>query len=162
MRELRLIEPCTLGHLLEVCMNLPADERRQFQSLALRVYDGPTVAAALLLSPGPKFAIVTPEDSALAVTGATEERQGVWRTWFLATDKAWTGYGEAVTGIAQGLLEMMFADYGAHRIEVVCRADRVRARRWYEKHLGLSFEGVLRHYGADKSDFALYSYTRTS
>lgn len=161
MKMLKIEEPVHLGHLLEVCINLPVDERKQFEALSLASYDGPSAAAALLMSPGPKFAVVTEEDQCIVVTGATFERQGVWRVWFLATHTAWDSYGEEVTNISTGLMQMMFEDFGAHRLEVVCKADRAKARRWYERHLGLSFEGVLRAYGADKSDFALYSYTRS-
>jgi hypothetical protein len=161
MKMLKIEEPVNLGHLLEVCINLPAEERDQFESLAQSRYDGASTAAALLVSPGPKYAVVTEEDQCIVVTGATFERPGVWRVWFLATDTAWDSYGEEVTSIAIGLMQMMFHDFGAHRLEVICKADRAKARRWYERHLRLSFEGVLRAYGADKSDFALYSYTRS-
>lgn len=161
MLEVRIEEPVHLGHLLEVCIALPEDERKQLASLSLAPYDGPALAAGLLTTPGPKYAVVTADDEAVVVTGATFERAGVWRVWFLATDRAWTKYAEVVTNIAQGLMQMMVHDFGAHRLEVVCKADRAKARRWYERHLGLSFEGILRAYGADKSDFALYSYTRS-
>lgn len=159
MKEVALADP-NLMHILQVCLDLPDEEVDQYQSITGEKYDAPTTAAALLLAGGPRWAILDADGDAIAVAGATSERPGVWRSWFLAREVAWTDYAEVVTDIARGLMSAMFHDYGARRLEVICLAKRAKARRWYERHVGLSYEGTLVAYSATGEDAAIYAKVR--
>ena len=156
---LTLEERVSLINLLQVCLDLPADEREQFEAMTNSPYSGEQLAAGLATMSGPKYVILDQDENALAVCGATQERHGVWRVWFLAREEAWL-VAEEVTSIAVGLIQMMFHDYEAHRLEVVCLAKRSRARRWYERHLGLKCEGVMQKFCANGENAALYSAVR--
>lgn len=160
MKTLNIIEQPGLATLAAVCYDLPEEEKVQYRALIGQGYDAEGMAATLLLIPGPKWGIANADDTPIVVGGYTQERPGVWRSWMLAREVAWAEYGEEVTNIVQGVMEMMFADFKAHRLETLCMADRVKARRWYERHLGLQCEGVLRAAGVAKEDVAVYAKVR--
>lgn len=160
MKALSLWEDPELFAFLTVCHELPDDERDQWQKITGTPYNVADAAARLYTQGGPRWAIVSEDDGILVVCGATFVRRGVWDVWYFARSVAWQKYGEEVTNITQGLIQMMFHDFGAHRLEVVCLPDRERARRWYEKHLRLQCEGVMTAFCADGSDAVRYTATR--
>lgn len=161
MKPLNVVDSPSLDIYALICRDLPTDERRQYEALNGSKYDADELAAVMMLINGPKWAIVTADTAEpLAAGGYTLQSGGVWRSWMLARNVCWEKYAEEVTNICTGIMEMMFADFNAHRLETVCLADRTRARRWYERHLGLQCEGIMRAAGVEKEDVALYAITR--
>ena len=161
MRTINLLETLTLHELRPICHDLPKEEREQYEALSGEEYDPDVMAAVMLLIPGPKWCIVAADaDEPLAAGGYTQERPGVWRSWMLARPACWTDFAEGVTNVCNGVMEMMFFDFKAHRLETLCMADRSQARRWYERHLGLQCEGIMHGAGKGKEDVAVYAKTR--
>lgn len=159
MIEVALRE-ANLLNILQVCFDLQADEREQAEAIRGELFNPEAYAASLYALDGPRWAILDSEDNALVVCGATSPRPGVWDIWYLARPVAWEEYGEAVTDITRGLIQSMFYDYEAHRLTVVCLEKRATARRWYERHLGLNFEGVMNKFCANGENAVLYSIVR--
>ena len=162
MKLVNLVEIPEIEHYVTICRDLPQDERAQYEALNGSAYDADELAAIMLLIGGPKWTILAGEaDEPIAAGGYTQERPGVWRSWMLARPSCWTQYAEEVTSICNGAMEMMFSDFKAHRLETTCLASRAKARRWYERHLGLQCEGIMRAAGVGKQDVAIYAKTRT-
>lgn len=160
MKQLSLIEVPRISDYRLICADLPADEVRQYKALNGGEYDADELAAVMYLMPGPKWTVAADGDIPIAAGGYTQELSGVWRSWMLARPICWEKYAEEVTNICVGVMEMMFADFKAHRLETVCLADRAKARRWYEKGLGLQYEGTRSAAGINKEDIAVYAKTR--
>ena len=159
---LTLVDGPGLGDFAMVCLDLPQDEIHQIEASTGEKYNPDRVAAALFLNKSDACWSILIQGVPLVVCGGTEIRPGVWDIYYLAREVAWSRHGPMVTQITQGLIQSFFYDLKAHRLEVRCLAGRHRARRWYEKHLGLEYEGTARRAGADGEDFALYSITRAS
>lgn len=64
--------------------------------------------------------------------------EGVYRSWFLASEYAWKNYGREITALTVKNIDFMF-DNGMERVETVCLASRKMAHRWY-KAVGLHQE----------------------
>ena len=157
MRELSLVEDPGLDHFLQVFIDLPSDEQEQWSKIVGAPYDAGRAATLAYMADGPVWAVVTADGETLVVTGATFIRQGVYRVWYAARSVAWREYGEYVTDITNGLIQVMFHDFGAHRLEVICLPERTRARHWYERHLRLQFEAHMAKFCADGTDAVLYA-----
>jgi hypothetical protein len=160
MIELCLTEDPRLDAFLQVFIDLPNEERVQWTKVMGEPFEPGQAAALAYTSPGPVWSIETHDGEVLVVTGATFIRSGVYRVWYAARPKAWAHYGEEVTNITEGLIQVMFHDFGAHRLEVICLPERQKARRWYEKHLGLQFEARMAKFCADGTDAVLYAAVR--
>lgn len=75
----------------------------------------------------------------------------------------WSMLGQGVERHPVALCKMFRAcilraiNDGAHRVDCLVLADDARARAWAERVGGMRCEGVLRKYGADKRDRAMYA-----
>lgn len=146
-----------LGDFYAVCTRLPVDEREQYEALTGSTFDVERVAAEYSLRTGPAW-VFTAGGTPLVVTGFDMQRPGVWQTWFFAAPEAWAQYGRHVTRTSRHLMDAMLQS-GAHRLQCVSLASRVRAHRWY-RTLGLELEGPLRAYGAKGEDALMFSRLR--
>jgi hypothetical protein len=150
---LRLKEPNLMDFLL-VARLLPEDERRVFARMMGAPFDSDRAAARYFLADGMAWVFDAPERP-VAVGGVIPIGDGVFRTWFMALDRAWTEHGHDMTALVRGLIDGLLDDKLARRIETVTLPERSRARRWYEK-IGLKFDSTLPGYCADGADAVLY------
>jgi hypothetical protein len=67
-----------------------------------------------------------------------QHRPGVFTSWYLASDFAWTNYAREITSLTVKNIDFMF-ESGMNRVETVCLASRKTAHRWY-KAVGLHQE----------------------
>jgi hypothetical protein len=145
--------PISLGAILLVCSDLPAEERAVVEAITGEAYNSDAAAIRASNFPGPAWAIEA-DGMPIVVGGFIPQRKGVYQTWFYATNTAWERHGRRVTWIVRDLILRMLVEH-AHRIETVTLADRSRARRWYET-IGLQHESTLPGYGASREDAVLY------
>jgi hypothetical protein len=151
---IRVCEP-TLSHLLARAVALPPGERELAEALSGEPYDPGAVAAKLKLAPGMHFAFLSENEHVIAAGGFITHGNGVFRTWFLASEASWEHYGVELTRVVRELIRRMLYDGPARRIETVTLADRTRARDWYPK-IGLTYESTMQAYGAQGQDAVMY------
>jgi len=148
-----------LADVLYVCGNLPDDERELFEAINGEQFNADDVAAAAFQCPGMHWVIRSSGGIALVAGGFVRQRPGVFRTWFFATEFAWTSHGGELTLLVRDVIQRLLDERLAHRVETVTLANRHRARKWYEQ-IGLKQESTLRGYAATGEDAVLYVATR--
>lgn len=139
-----------------IIWDLPADELEQIKLFGIRETEPAALAAMAQALPGPKWAFHDGERP-LVVGGFIPHREGVYASWFLASQAAWEHAGREVTAMTAERIKYMLAN-GAHRIETVCLAKRKLAQRWYQR-LGLRLESTMSHFCVDGSDAVMFVKT---
>jgi hypothetical protein len=147
-----------LEDLLAIARKLPPAEREVFEAFTGENYSPEQAAMNAFCSPGIGWVIQDPVKP-VAAGGFARIRDGVFATWFLATDAAWHEHGREVTECVAERISAMLAPGLAHRIETVTLADRSRARDWYTK-IGLRFESTLPGYGVRGEEAVRYVAVR--
>lgn len=148
----------TLIDLLQICFQLPPDEREQYEAFTGESYLPETLAVRLYSAAGPKWTI-TADDVPVFAAGFLELRPGVWQDWAATTPAVWADHWRPVTRIVRGVMDEMLQTR-AHRLQCVSLASRVLAHRWYGP-LGLEREGPLRGYGANGEDAIMFARLRS-
>lgn len=153
------ITDTTLIDLLLVCKELPADEIEQIKAFSGNEnFDPEDSAAQIYTSDRIKWTCRIKETGEpLVVAGYFQVGVGVWRSYMLARELAWTKYGAEVTKHVNSVIESM-AKQPNIRLETICLASRKKARAWYER-IGLEYESTLRSYGANGEDAVMYVKT---
>jgi hypothetical protein len=147
-----------LGDFVAVCLQLPADEREQFEAFTGNPYDPGQVAAAFSLRAGPSW-VITADEIPIVVAGFDLIRPGVWQDWLFSTPQAWDAqHWRSVTKICRKAMDALLRG-DAHRLQCVSLASRIHAHRWY-RPLGLELEGTLRGYGVNGEDALMFSRLR--
>lgn len=143
---------------IQVCAQMPQDEREQLEALTGESYDIDRAAVGNFSAPGPKWVIKDGEHP-IVIGGFVPQRPGVWRDFLLTTPDAWK-HGFAVTRICRRVMDAMFISGQAHRLECIAPAARVQSRpelvKWY-KVLGYNKEGLHYGYCANGADAISFS-----
>jgi hypothetical protein len=160
-----------LTDFIQVCAQMPQDEREQLEAFTGEPYGIDGAAVGNFAAPGPKWVIkVADSDEAFAVGnsrpivlgGFVPQRPGVYRDFLLTTPEAWSKeYGFTVTRICRRIMDAILLSGTAHRLECIVPAARVESRpelaKWY-KVLGYTQEG--RHHGYCASGADAISFAR--
>lgn len=93
----------------------------------------------------------------LVVMGLVQCGAVVYRTVYLANPRVWKEHAKELTELTKNMLEDHLDKSQCMRVETMCLSKRKRARTWYEKQVGLKFDGELECYGVNGEDVALYS-----
>lgn len=143
-----------IDNLLTICRDLPVDEIELLSRTNSSPFDPAAFAIWALNAPGFNH-IIHNGDEPLAAAGFIPQRTGVYRTWMIARELAWSSYGGEVTRIVADAIRDIIGEGVAHRVETVTLADRKRARDWYPK-IGLQLESTHRKYGINGEDAVMY------
>jgi hypothetical protein len=108
---------------------------------------------AMLLEQQFSFALVD-DATTWAVGGAVETHDGVARMWVGIAEDAGTRLLMVIRW-TQRAIESLFGN-GFHRVEAHVKTDFAEAHRMV-RLLGMEFEGIMRQYGPDREDYALYA-----
>lgn len=154
---------------IQVCAQIPEDERAQVEAMTGEKYDLDSAAVGNFMAPGPKWVIKVAEDDEAFATGNSTpiiiggfvpQRPGVYRDFLLTTPLAWDKYGFQVTRICRRIMDAVLMTH-AHRLECIVPAARVESRpelaKWY-RILGYTQEG--RHHGYCASGADAISFAR--
>ena len=87
----------------------------------------------------------------LGVWGSNQIWPGLEEAWFVVGE-ACRAYPKSMTRVAKLWLDDRFDSHGVHRVQITTRKNDKRAYNW-AKVLGFQDEGVLTHFGWDKSDY---------
>lgn len=154
------ITSTSLVDCIMVAKELPADEIDQIEAFTGNEFNVDDVAMSMFSSTGPMWTLrVCETNEPLVVGGFTRTGAERWRTFFLATKKAWEQYGGEVTQHAAETLKKVVADQENVRIETYCLARRKLACEWYER-IGLTYESTLRGYGVRGESAVLYTLVK--
>jgi hypothetical protein len=150
-----------LLHWIHVARAVPLDQHEHFTAMTGFPYDIDGVAVGNFMVQGPKWAILAEDGLALAVGGFAPQRPGVFRDFFLSTPEAFSKANyRGVTRICRRLMDDLLAA-GAHRIECVVPASRVRKMpeldRWYTI---LGYHKEATHYGYCANGDDAFCYSR--
>jgi hypothetical protein len=156
--SLILYQKPNLIDLLQVCHEMTADEREQYEAFHGVAYDPLKCAAALSFNPGPSWALFD-GTKPIAAAGFEEIRRGVWQDWMVSTPAAWEprNWRETTRYVRQAMGVMLKS--GAHRLQCISLRSRIGAHKWYHV-LGLRQEGVLEAYGVDGQDAIMFARLR--
>lgn len=147
--------PVTFEDALVVALGLRADDAAEIY--ATRWSDNPVELARSCVYAG-EFAWVAGLDSPIAVIGAQPVWPGVWNVFMFATDE-FDKIAFPLTKFVRRTIIPSLREAGAHRAECRSAMSHTKAHRWLEA-LGATREGVMREYGSNKEDFALYVWRR--
>lgn len=103
---------------------------------------------------GPAFTLLGKNDQPLACGGIFIQRHGVGEIWMLTSREL---INNPVSAVKAGRYVMERADrMNLHRVQATVFINDNRGRRYVEA-FGFVFEGLLRKYGPDGSDYLLYA-----
>lgn len=151
--KIELLRNPTLFDFIEVCYQLPEDEREQYEAFTGAPYDANVVATQFFMKAGPKW-VVTADDKPIVIAGFDCIRPGVWQDWMFSTPAAWDKHWRAVTKKACVVMAGMLKK-DAHRLQCISLASRIHAHRWY-RVLGLVLEGELEGYGVNGENALIF------
>lgn len=155
---IRLDQP-TVMDLCWLALNMREDEKDQWCALTNSDgYDPDMCARGLIAIPGPCWALIDTESNQAIVAGGFEPiRPMVWQTWMAGTDQAWEKHWRRITKETRLLMDGLFAEGVAHRIQCYGLASRTAAHEWYARGMRLKFEGVHSKLYADGRDAVCYA-----
>lgn len=141
--------------LLWIGRRIRADEADQWEAFTGQPWDYRRFAVETMARGGIAFTLLGEDDLPLCAGGYDEVSPGVWQSWMAGTDEGWKDW-RAITRASREVMDLMF-EHGAHRLQTNALADRVLARRWYEKGLGMQHEGTWRRFTRDGRDVVCYA-----
>lgn len=146
----------TLVDLLMVAQALPQDEIEQLEAFTGNPFDPEQLATQIYTSGGIKWACRVIETAEpMVVAGYFKVGVSTWRSFMLATDRAWTEHGREITDHVKGVIQKLADSDEFIRLETICLEGRERAMEWYGK-IGLTREGVMRSYGVKGENAVMY------
>lgn len=148
----------TREHLQTILPRLPADERAQYAALTGRRFDANAVADELLATMPQCLVAHTWIDRrglAYAAGGFVEVAPGTAQSWMAVAEDAWADHAGELHRMAYDISSALLASGAVMRLETWVLASRERARRWYERRLGLKHEHTKARY-ASGEDVAVY------
>jgi len=156
------IRNTTLVDVLIVCNDLPQDEIDQIEAFSGGVFDPQDMAVQIMSMGGLKWTCYDKETKEpLVVAGFTQTGATLWRSFMLASQKAWAEYGVEVTLHCRRAVKELVQNKQHIRLETMCLASRDSARAWYPK-IGLEYESTLPAYGVAGETAVLYTKTQGS
>lgn len=154
------IRNTTLVDTLIVCNDLPQDEIDQIEAFSGGIFDPQDMAVQIMSMGGLKWTCYDKETKEpLVVAGFTQLGATLWRSFMLASQKAWAEYGVEVTLHCRRAVKELVQNKQHIRLETMCLASRDKARAWYPK-IGLEYESTLPAYGATGETAVLYTKTQ--
>jgi len=132
------------------------DEIEQYVALTNADFFDPDVAARGLMNiPGVKFTLAARDGFPIVSGGYQEVNPGVWLSWMVGSMDGWDKHWRSITKATRWLMDGLLAE-GARRLETVVLSSRTKTIEWYERSLGMEFEGKKRAYCRDGQDLSMY------
>jgi hypothetical protein len=147
---------------IRVVLAATEDQQEHFIAMTGQAWDIDSVALGGFQTVGPKWSIHI-DGSPVAVGGFAQQREGVYRDWFIFTPEAFTPANyRTTTRICRRLMDRVLQSI-AHRVECVVPFSRVEGSPkldlWY-RLLGYKKEAQLSRYCASGDDAVCYARVR--
>lgn len=151
-----LVEP-TLADVLRMAVGARADERAQWTAVTGDEWDADRIAVDHFTRAGIKYALVDEStNEAIVVGGYSMIGPQVWQSWMIGTPENWEAHWFAITKHTRRVMDGLLKS-GARRLQTTALASRERAIHWYTKGLGMQQEGVMRGFGVNGEDVAIFA-----
>lgn len=153
-----------LWMLERICERMRPDEVDQWLAITGADYYDPKVAAAgfAMSSIGGISVCHLDEKGEPTCAGGYSpdpHMPGLWISWMCGTPEGWEKYWRTITKATKwGIAQLL--DGGARRLETTVLAERTHAIEWYQKSLGMTYDGIRREYTKDGRDVKVYSITK--
>jgi len=145
----------TMMDLLILCHGARPDEIEQYQALTGNAWTTDGVANENYNRPGVKFVLLD-DDRPIVAGGWDMVIEGVWQSWMVGTMENWETHWRSITKYTRTTMDLMFQN-GARRLQTFATAERARACEWYVRGLKMEPEGVMRGFGANGEDMAVFA-----
>lgn len=142
--------------ILRVCANPQKDEIEQHEALTGVGWDVDAVAMTLFNRSGLKFVLRDDDGNPIAIGGFDELISGVWDTWMICADGVWKKHWRVMTKTCNQLIQSLFDEANARRIQTTALLSREKACKWYVKGLRMDLESVARNFGLKGEDVACF------
>ncbi len=149
----------TILDLLHLCHNARPDEIVQYEALTGNEWTTAFVANEIYNQPGLKF-VVLRDDVPIVAGGYRPLIAGVWDSWMVGTMADWETHWRSITKFSRKVMELMFEENGARRLQTCALASRTKTCEWYVRALKMQQEGILRGFGVGGEDVAMFSRIR--
>lgn len=157
---IRLAAPLVQDYL-RLAQIMRPDEIAQYLSVTGQTeYDPDECARRFLSLNGVAHALIDRDGRAILIGGHEEVRPGVWQGWMMGSMDGWGRYGFAICRAARRMQDLLLATDRCHRVQILASPNRKAAHVWYERCLGMSFEGANRKYFADGSDALCFAIVK--
>lgn len=153
---MKIVQP-TLCDMLQLCAQARDDEREQYAAFRGLAWDAETVAVELFQKPGLKFALIQDSGDLVVMGGWDPVLEGVWQSWMVGTDAGWKAHWRSITKASRKIMDELFQNGGARRLQTNALASRAAACDWYVKGLKMEPEGIWRSFGLNGEDVASFA-----
>lgn len=155
---MRLLAP-TLTDLMILVGEARPDEIEQYEAILGVAWDRDTIAVDHYQRHGVKFVLVDDGGDPVCAGGWDIVGPDVWQSWMVGTMSHWDRHWRAITKASRLVMSGLF-DQGARRLQTNALASRTAACHWYERGLLMRPEGVMRGYGVNGEDVAMFARLR--
>jgi hypothetical protein len=156
---LALAQP-TMLDLLRLCHDARPDEREQYEELSGIEWIPDEVAGDFFSREGVKFVLLDNDNFPIVAGGYSPVVSGVFDSWMVGTMKTWDVHWRSITKYTRKVMDLMFAEANARRLQTSVLASRFQACDWYVRGLKMQPEGILRGFGVNGADMAMYARIR--
>lgn len=149
--------PARPWHFMHLAEHMRPDEQANWLAITgLEAYDPDVAVKAMLATEGMAFAVLREDGTPAVAGGFTNLRGNAWDGWMVGSLDGWETHWRSITKAVRWLIREMLAQ-GATRLAVTTICERLEAREWYERALGMRCEGILRGAGAHGENMAVYA-----
>ena len=151
------ITQAQLVDILVVCRDLPTSELDQIEAFSGEAFAPQEMAVNIMSGVGPRWSCTIKETGEpIVVAGFDRIGPNIWRSFMLATNKAWEQFGGEVTKHSRDAIDDLVRGQQHIRIETLCLEEREEARAWYPQ-IGLEYESTLNGYGTKGQSAVMYT-----
>jgi hypothetical protein len=144
----------SLADCVFVCMNMREDDFRETSTLtSTKTRD--EMAKAILKQGGESYTIFNNKKKPVLIGGAYYDNPRVATIWLFATDNISLRDWWVTTKFIKGLIQLMFDNGIAHRVQAQSIGWRHYAHEWLQK-IGLTKEGHLKGFSEDGYDVLIF------
>lgn len=149
------VHRATLNDLSYIASGLRPDDRREVDC-QFEAWDA--IGLAVIALRGLAYTVHVDGNPEAAFGANPTPNPGLWIAWSFGTRRMWK-CAPVITQHVREVLIPMVMENGAWRAEARCLDDNKSAQRWLVR-LGARRQGLLKNYGKNGEDFALYEWTR--
>lgn len=149
-----LIREMTAADCLYVCLNMREDDYRETSDLTF-AKTKEAMARVILNQNGESYTICNRKGNPVLIGGTYYDNPNVGIIWLFATDEISKRDWWVTTTFITQLIEVMFKDGSAHRIQALSIGWREVAHKWLQK-IGLVKEGHLKGFAENGYDVLIF------
>lgn len=153
-----MIIPVSFKALSHITHNIRERDKQEISGILGHCDPEKLVRETLLATAFGKAGICIINNEPVSIAGVSPVRNGVWSAWAFGTDN-WNSGVISLTRFILRDLHSYLDGKGAHRAQCESHIAHTDAHKWLSL-LGARHEGILRGYGADGSDYVMFSWTR--